>query len=128
MSVLTLFPFGLLMAEETKAVLEQGQGLLSDCCSMTQLQQPCTGLSHLPHQATADTQRTGVCMFSNVEKSQLQPWLVWLSGRSAGLRTKGLLVPFPVTAHGWVAGTLEKQPHIDVSLSFSLRSSLSKPK
>ena len=27
------------------------------------------------------------------------PWLVWLSGLSAGLRTKGSLVRFPVRAH-----------------------------
>ena len=32
------------------------------------------------------------------------PWLVWLSGLSAGLQTKGLLVRFPVRAHAWVVG------------------------
>ena len=32
-----------------------------------------------------------------------QPWLVWLSGLSARLRTKGLPVPFPVRTHAWVA-------------------------
>ena len=32
------------------------------------------------------------------------PWLVWLSGLSAGLFIKGLPVPFPVRAHAWVAG------------------------
>ena len=32
-----------------------------------------------------------------------QPWLVWLSGLSAWLRTKGLPVPLPVRAHAWVA-------------------------
>ena len=37
-------------------------------------------------------------------KSTNWPWLVWLSGLSAGLRTKGLLVQFPVRAHAWVAG------------------------
>ena len=31
------------------------------------------------------------------------PWLVWLSGLSAGLRTKGPLVWFPVRAGAWVA-------------------------
>ena len=31
------------------------------------------------------------------------PCLVWLSGLSACLRTKGLTVRFPVTAHAWVA-------------------------
>ena len=32
------------------------------------------------------------------------PWLVWLSGLSAGLRTKGPPVQFPVRAHAWVVG------------------------
>ena len=32
------------------------------------------------------------------------PWLVWLSGLSAGLQTKELLVQFPVRAHAWVGG------------------------
>ena len=32
------------------------------------------------------------------------PWLVWLSGLSTGLQTKGLLVLFPVRAHAWVVG------------------------
>ena len=32
------------------------------------------------------------------------PWLVWLSGLSAGLQTKGSLVPFPVRAHAQVEG------------------------
>ena len=33
-----------------------------------------------------------------------EPWLVWLSGLSASLRTKRLPVQFPVRAHAWVAG------------------------
>ena len=33
-----------------------------------------------------------------------QPWLMWLSGLSAGLRSKGWLVRFPVRACAWVAG------------------------
>ena len=50
------------------------------------------------------------------------PWLVWLSGLSAGLRTKGLLVQFPVRALPWVAGRVPSRgrmrgkPHADVSL------------
>ena len=32
------------------------------------------------------------------------PWLVWLSGLNADLRTKGSLVRFPVGAHAWVVG------------------------
>ena len=37
-------------------------------------------------------------------KMKRVPWLVWLSGLSAGLQTKGSLVPFPVRAHAWVGG------------------------
>ena len=60
------------------------------------------------------------------------PWLVWLSGLSVGLRTKGSLVRFQVRAHAWVAGWVtsggahERQPHIDVPLP--LFPSLSKNK
>ena len=32
------------------------------------------------------------------------PWLVWLSGLSSGLQTKGPLVGFPIRAQAWVAG------------------------
>ena len=41
---------------------------------------------------------------SKLEDPSKQPWLVWLSGPHAGLRTKGSLVQFPVRAHAWVAG------------------------
>ena len=63
------------------------------------------------------------------KKNEERLWLVWLSGLSTGLQTKGLQVPFSVRAHAWVAGQVpsrghERQPHIDVSLSFSLPSSL----
>ena len=55
----------------------------------------------------------------------------WIERR---LQTKGLPVRFPVRAHAWVAapgpqwGPHERQPHIDVSLSFSLPSPLSENK
>ena len=51
---------------------------------------------------------------------------MWLSGLSAGLRTKGSLVPFPIRAHAWVVcwvpsgGASDRQPHIDVSLPLFL--------
>ena len=55
------------------------------------------------------------------------PWLVWLSGLSAGLRTKGSLAQFPVRTHAWVADqvcsggcTRANQLHIDVSPSLPL--------
>ena len=38
-------------------------------------------------------------------------WLVWLSGLSAGLQTKGLLVQFPVRAHAWVVGQVPSRGH-----------------
>ena len=62
------------------------------------------------------------------------PWLVWLSGLSAHLGTKGSPVEFPVRAHDWVVGQgpsggmHERQPHIDVSLPLSLPFPLSKNK
>ena len=37
---------------------------------------------------------------------------MWLSGLSAGLRTKGSLVWFPVRAHTWVAGQVPSWGHI----------------
>ena len=53
------------------------------------------------------------------------PWLVWLSGLSASLRTKGSQVQFPVRAHVWVVGQIpnwghQRQLHIDVSLPLFL--------
>ena len=62
-------------------------------------------------------------------------WLVWLSGLSAGLQTKGLLVRFPVRAHAWVAGQVPGRGHMRgnhtllfLFLSFSFLSLLSKNK
>ena len=42
--------------------------------------------------------------FFLIKGSPKDPWLVWLGGLSAGLRTKRSLVRFPVRAHAWVAG------------------------
>ena len=56
----------------------------------------------------------------------LRPWLVWLSGLSSGLQTKGSPVRFPVRAHAWVVdevpsrGAHERQPNTDVSLPLFL--------
>ena len=60
------------------------------------------------------------------------PWLVWLSGLSAGLQTKRSLVWFPVRAHAWVAGQVPSwgsarttdrcfSPSISPSLPLSLK-------
>ena len=57
-------------------------------------------------------------------KVMLQPWLVWLSGLRAGLRTKGSLCSIPSQGMclGCGPGPLqrvhERQPHIEASLLF----------
>ena len=62
------------------------------------------------------------------------PWLVWLHGLSAGLRTERLLVQFPVKAHAWVSGKVPSHRHVRgdllmfLSLSFSIPSPISKNK
>ena len=64
-----------------------------------------------------------------------EPWLLWLSGLSAGLPTEGSPVQFPVRAHVWVVGQIPSKGHVGdhhtlmfLSLSFSLPSFLSKNK
>ena len=64
--------------------------------------------------------------FFNLKNDFFMPWLVWLSGVSAGLQTKGSQVRFLVRAHARVVaqvpsgGVCERQPHIDVSLPLLL--------
>ena len=65
--------------------------------------------------------------FGNVGQVQLiwfsknlQHWLVWLSGLSAGLRTKGSQAHFPGSGPGPQKGAHKRQPHIDVSLPLFL--------
>ena len=62
-----------------------------------------------------------------------EPRLVWLSGLSASLQTKGLPVRLPVRACAWVAGQVPSGEHtrgnhtlMFLSHSFSLPSPLSK--
>ena len=61
----------------------------------------------------------------NTIKSNVKPWLVWLSGLGTGLRIKGSPVHSPARAHAWLAGqvpvwaTFERQP-TDVSLPLFL--------
>ena len=64
-----------------------------------------------------------------IYQSILSPWLVWLSGLSAGLRIKGSPVRFPVRAHAWVVGQVPSMGCMRgnytlmfLSLSFSLPS------
>ena len=59
------------------------------------------------------------------------PWLMWLSGLSTGLQTKGSLVQFPVRVHAWVVGQVPNRGRVRgkhalmlLSLSFSLPSPL----
>ena len=49
---------------------------------------------------------TAIIFFEStfIKTGDSEPWLVWLSGLSAGLRTKGSLVLFPVRTHAWVMG------------------------
>ena len=65
--------------------------------------------------------------------SKWQPRLVWLSGLSAALQTKGSLVWFPVRSHAWVVCPVSSRGHVRgnhtlmfLSRSFSLPSLLSK--
>ena len=67
--------------------------------------------------------------------SRTTPWLVWLSGSSAGLGIKGLSVWSPYRAHAWVVGQVPSRGSarsnhtlMFLSLSFSLPSPLSKNK
>ena len=58
----------------------------------------------------------------NTERVALAGVAHWMS---AGLRTKGSLVQFPVRAHAWVAGQApsegcERRAHVDASLSLFL--------
>ena len=46
---------------------------------------------------------------STVKKNE--PWLVWLSGLSTGLQTKGSLVQFWVRTHAWVVGQVPSWGH-----------------
>ena len=62
-----------------------------------------------------------------------EPWLVWLSGLSTDLQTKGLPVQFPVRAHPWVSGQVPSRGHMRgnhtlmfLSLSFSLSLKINK--
>ena len=65
--------------------------------------------------------------------AEVMSWLVWLSGLSAGLRTKGSPVGFPFRAQAWVAGQVPSRGrargnHTLIFLYFSPSLSLSKNK
>ena len=44
-----------------------------------------------------------------VAEKKVEPWLVWLSGLSASLRTERSPVRFPFRAHAWVVGQVPSQ-------------------
>ena len=79
---------------------------------------------------------TSLYLPKNMAKISIcEPWVVWLSCLSAGLKTKESLFLFPVRAHACVAGHVPICGHsrgnhtmMFLSLSFSLPSSLSKNK
>ena len=71
----------------------------------------------------------------SIVKNNSEPWLVWLSGLSAGMRTKESPVQFPVRTRAWVAGQVPSRERMRgnltlmfLSLSFSLLSPLSRNK
>ena len=47
--------------------------------------------------------------FKKLKKKKKEPWLVWLSGLSVGLQTKGSPVQFPVRAQAWAAGQVSSR-------------------
>ena len=73
-------------------MLDIGIPSISYCptCSIAQLQ-------------NKDLPKAELRLFS-FNKNTTEPWLVWLSGLSASLQTKGSWVQFPVRAQAWVAG------------------------
>ena len=53
---------------------------------------------------------------SCIKIQTILPWLVWLSGLSAGLGTERWLVRFLVRAHTWVAGQIPRWGHASLPL------------
>ena len=51
----------------------------------------------------------------SVLKIKAEPWLVWLTGLSAGLQTERSMVRFPVRAHAWVVGQVPSWRHVRAS-------------
>ena len=65
-------------------------------CSVVQTEKPIAISSVHEPEFTEDTAVKAQALRSRF------PWLVWLSGLSASLQTKGLLVRFPGRTHAWV--------------------------
>ena len=84
---------------------------------------------------TLGTPAVWYCLYVKTKKKLNLPWLVWLSGLSTGLWTKGSWVWFPVIVHAWAVGQVCSMGHVRgnhtlmfLSLSFSFPSPLSKNK
>ena len=62
--------------------------------------------SYINHPSLSSSVDSSSCpkLFAFSLKNFLQPWLVQLSGLSAGLQTRRSPVQFPVRAHAWVSG------------------------
>ena len=85
-------------------------------------------------QSKDEWRQSGTCTSDEMllgPKKWMEPWLVWLTGLSAGLQTQGLSVQFPVRAHAWVKGQVPSRVRargnhtsMFLSLSFSLPSPL----
>ena len=67
------------------------------------------------------------CSSIHLFRKNGQPWLVWLSALSTGLRTETLPVRFLVRAHAWVAGQVPRWGHARGNQSVYLTHDLSLP-
>ena len=97
----------------------EGQGLVCFSAASSHLPLPPSDMM----QEAADSRCLARLAGLLHQKKLVQPWLVWLSGLSDVLQTKGLPVRFPVRVDAWVAvqapiwGHVRgNKPHIDVSL------------
>ena len=58
-------------------------------------------------------------------ETPIWPWMVWVSGLSAGLRIKWSPVQFSVRTHAWVAGQVPSTGHRSATIHGCVSSSLS---
>ena len=86
-------------------------------------------LALIPTRLSRSQVTSHLSVSSSVKKLTPWPWLQWLRGLSAGLKTKGLLVQFPVRSHAWVVGQVPNRGRardnytlMFLPLSFSLPS------
>ena len=76
-------------------------------------QQESAGTRLSAHSCVSTLLHFSMLLFPPTQKYlPFRPWLVWLSGLSAGLQTKGSWVQFPVRAHAWVVGQVPSRGHM----------------